>query len=170
MSTAAPTNPWESETHHRPPEHEIKKINSINPLNSALLEMMEGRIMRNMANHIGIGCFAQGDTLRRVLTAALENFTLSKYEDFCHSADRVLNDKNLAHFFRSVVHSGTEQPHQAELVLKCVPESAKINGFFLGVNRQALHLVIFFLDGGHQQTRLTTRLEKFSRLRKKRLH
>ncbi len=132
--------------------------------------MMEGRIMQNMANHFGIGCFARGDTLRRVLTAALENFTLSKYEDVCPMADRVLNDKNLARFFRSVIHSGTEKPHQAEQALRYVPESAKINGFFLGVNRQTLHLVIFFLDGCDQQSRLTTRLEKFTRLRKKRLH
>ena len=126
--------------------------------------------MRNTANHIGIGCFAESGTLRRVFTTALENFTLSKYEDVCPLADRVLSDENLARFFRAVVYSGTEKPHQAELVFSCVPESAKITGFFLGLNRQELHLVIFFLDSGHRQTRLTARLEKFTRLRKKRLH
>lgn len=126
--------------------------------------------MRNMANHIGIGCFAESATLRRVFRRALENFLLSKYEDICPPSDRVLNDENLACFFRSVIHSGTGKPDQVEPVLKSVPESAKITGFFLGLNQHALHLIVFFLDGGHQQTRLTARLQKFTRLRKKRLH
>ena len=126
--------------------------------------------MRNMANHIGIGCFAEGATLRRVFRRALENFLLSKYEDICPSVDRVLNDESLARFFRSVIHNGTGKPDQVELVSKSVPESAKITGFFLGLNQQALHLIVFFLDSGHQQSRLTARLEKFTRLRKNRLH
>jgi len=126
--------------------------------------------MRNMANPIGIGCFAESDTLSRVFRKALESFLLSKYEDICPSADRVLNDENLTRFFKSVIHIGTGKPDQVEPVSKSVPESAKITGFYLGLNQQALHLVVFFLDGGGQQTRLTTRLEKFTRLRKKRLH
>ena len=127
-------------------------------------------IMRNKATHIGIGCFAEGDTLRRVFRRALESFLLSKYEDICPLADRVFNDENLTHFFRSVIHSGTEKANQVEPVFISVPESAKITGFFLGLNKQALDLVLFFLEGGRQQTRSTTRLEKFTRLRKNRLH
>jgi hypothetical protein len=69
-----------------------------------------------------------------------------------------------------VIHSGTGKPNQVEPVSKSVPDSAKITGFFLGLNKQALQLVVFFLDGGHQQSRLTARLEKFTRIRKKRLH
>jgi hypothetical protein len=126
--------------------------------------------MRNMAKHVGIGCFAQGDTLRRVFRRALESFLLGKYEDACPSADRILNDENLMRFFKSVIHSGTGETHQVEPLLKCVPGSARITGFFLGLNKQALHLVVFFLEGGHQQTRLTARLERFTRLREKRLH
>ncbi len=126
--------------------------------------------MQNMVNHIGIGCFAQSATLHRVFRKALESFLLGKYEDISASADRVLNDENLTRFFRSVIHSGTGKPHLVGSVFKSVPESAKITGFFLGLNQQALHLIVFFLDGGHQQTRLTARLEKFTRLRKNRLH
>jgi len=125
--------------------------------------------MQNIANHTGIGCFAEGDTLRRVFRRALESFLLSKYEDICPSADRAL-DENLTRFFRSVIHSGTEEPDPVEPVLISVPESAKITGFFLGLKKQTLHLVVFFLDGGRQQTRLATRLERFARLRKNRLH
>jgi hypothetical protein len=126
--------------------------------------------MRNVANYTGIGCFAEGDTLRRVFRRALESFLLSKYEDICPPANRFLNNENLTRFFRSVIHSGTGEPDQVETVLKSVPESAKIIGFFLGLNKQSLHLILFFLNGGRQQARLTTRLEKFTRLRKKRLH
>jgi hypothetical protein len=126
--------------------------------------------MRHLANHIGIGCFAESATLRRVFRRALESFLLSKYEDICPSADRVFNDENLTRFFKSVIHSGTGRPDQVEPASKSVPESAKINGFFLGLDKQALQLIVFFLDAGHQQSRLTARLEKFTRLRVKHLH
>ena len=126
--------------------------------------------MQNMASHIGIGCFAEGNTLRRVFRRALESVLLSKYEDICPSADRIFDDENLTRFFRSVIHSGTGKPDQVEPVFRSIPESAKVTGFFLGLDKQALHLVLFFLEGGRQQTRLTTRLEKFTRLRKNRLH
>ena len=126
--------------------------------------------MQNTANPIGVGCFAEGDTLRRVFRRALENYLLGKYEDICPLADRVSNDENMARFFRSVIHSGTGQPGQVGAASKSVPESATITGFFLGLNEHALHLIVFFLDGGHQQSRLTARLEKFTRLRKSRLH
>lgn len=126
--------------------------------------------MQNMANHIAIGCFAQSATMRRVFRRALESYLLSKYEDICPSADRVFNDDNLTRFFKAVIYSGTGRPDQVEPVLKSVPESAKITGFFLGLNQQALNLVIFFCKDGYQQTRLTARLEKFTRLRNKRLH
>ena len=131
---------------------------------------MEGEIMRNISNHIGIGCFAEGDTVRRVFRKALESFLLGRYEDLCPSAARVLSDENLTRFFKSVIHFGTGGSDQLEPASNPVPESAKITGFFLGFNRQALHLVLFFLDNGFQRTRLITRLEKFTLLRKKRMH
>jgi hypothetical protein len=126
--------------------------------------------MQNKAQHTGIGCFAESATMRRVFRRALETYLLSKYEDIWPSADRFFNDENLTRFFKSVIYSGAGAPDQAEPVLKSVPESAKITGFFLGLNKQALQLVLFFLKENHQQTRLTTRLEKFTRLRKKHLH
>lgn len=126
--------------------------------------------MRNRVAHVGVGCFAESDTLRRVFRRALENFLLSKYEEICTPADRALNDKNLTRFFNSVIHSGTGKPDHVDPASKSFPESAKITGFYLGLNQQTLHLVVFFLDGGLQQTRWTTRLEKFTRLRQKHLH
>ena len=126
--------------------------------------------MQNKAHHIGIGCFAENATMRRVFRRALEGYLLGKYEDIWPSADRVFNDENLTRFFKSVIHFGTGGSDQLEPASSSVPESAKITGFFLGLNQQALHLVLFFLDNGFQRTRLITRLEKFTLLRKKRMH
>jgi hypothetical protein len=126
--------------------------------------------MENTANIVGIGCFAKTDTLRRVFSKALENFILGKYDDSGLSPDRVLNDQNLTCFFRSVIALGAGRPDQADRASECVPGSAKITGFFLGLKKRSLHLVVFFIGDGHQQTTFATRLEKFTRLREKRLH
>ena len=126
--------------------------------------------MNNMANIVGMGCFAKTDTLHRVFSRALENYSLGKYEDICLPPDRVLNDENLTCFFRSVITLGAGKPDHADRASECVPGSAKITGFFLGLKKRSLHLVVFFIGDGHRQTKFTTRLEKFTRLREKRLH
>ena len=126
--------------------------------------------MNHTANIVGIGCFAKTDTLYRVFKKALENFILSKYEDLCPAAERILNDENMTQFFRSVIRFGMERPDQIERASEFVSASAKITGFYLGLNKQSLHLIVFFQDVGHQQTKFITRLEKFTRLRNNRLH
>ena len=126
--------------------------------------------MNTMENIVGMGCFAKTDTLRRVFSKALENFILGNYEDSCLPPDRVLSDQNLTSFFRSVIALGAEKPDQADRASECVPGSAKITGFFLGSKKRSLHLVVFFMGDGHKQTKFATRLEKFTRLREKRLH
>jgi len=126
--------------------------------------------MNHTANIVGMGCFAKTDTLRRVFSKALGNFILGKYEDICLPPDRVVNDENLTCFFRSVIALGAGKPDQADRASECVPGSAKITGFFLGLNKQTLHLVLFFLRSGHQQAKFIVRLEKFTLLRNNRLH
>ena len=126
--------------------------------------------MNNMANIVGMGCFAKTDTLRRVFSKALENFILGNYEDSCLPPDRVLDDQNLTCFFRSVIALGAGNPDQADRASECVPGSAKITGFFLGSKKRSLHLVVFFMGDGHKQAKFATRLEKFTQLREKRLH
>ena len=127
-------------------------------------------MMDHKANLVGIGCFAKSATLRRVLRISLENFILSKYEDICPTVEQIVNDENLTRFFRSVIAHGTEKPDHIDRALESVPVSAKITGFLLGLNKQGLHLAVFFLDDGFQQTKFIARLEKFTRLRNKRLH
>jgi hypothetical protein len=69
-----------------------------------------------------------------------------------------------------VITFGIEKPDQIDRALESIPTSAIITGFFLGLNKQALHLILFFLRSGHQQTKYIVRLEKFTRFRKNRLH
>jgi len=95
---------------------------------------------------------------------------LSKYEDIGPAAEYTLSDENATQFFRSVITFGIEKPDQIDRALESIPTSAIITGFFLGLNKQALHLILFFLRSGHQQTKYIVRLEKFTRLRKNRLH
>jgi len=127
-------------------------------------------MMDHKANLVGIGCFAKSATLRRVFRNSLENFILSKYEDICPTAERIINEENLTRLFRSVIAHGMEKPDHIDRALESVPVSAKITGFFLGLNKQALHLAVFFGDDGFQQTKFVARLEKFTRLRNKHLH
>ena len=123
-----------------------------------------------MENIVGMGCFAKADTLRRVFNKTLENFILGKYEDICLPPERVFNDENLTCFFRSVISRGAGRPDQVNQASGFVPGSAKITGFFLGLKKRSLHLVVFFMGDGHKQTKFATRLEKFTRLREDRLH
>ena len=126
--------------------------------------------MNHGPNVIGIGCFAESNTIHRVFKKVLENFILIKYEDIGPAAECTLNDESVTQFFRSVITFGIEKPDQIDRALESIPTSAIITGFFLGSNKQALHLILFFLLSGHQQTKFMVRLEKFARLKENRLH
>ena len=126
--------------------------------------------MENTASIVGVGCFAKTDTLHRVFSKALENFILGGYADISSPPDRVFNDENLTCFFRSVIARGAGKPDPVNQASEFVPGSAKITGFFLGLKKRSLHLVVFFIGDGHRPIKFTTRLEKFTRLRQKRLH
>ena len=121
-------------------------------------------------NMIGIGCFAESHTLHRVFKKALESYILIRYEDLGHRWQCALDDENATQFFRSVVTLGIEKPDQIDRALESIPATATINGFFLGLKKQALHLILFLLRSGHQQAKFIVRLENLSRLRKNRLH
>ena len=128
----------------------------------------------NLMNHqpdvIGIGCFAESNIIYRVFKKALEDYILSTYEDIFSAAEYTLNDDGVTQFFRSVITFGIEKPDQIDQALESIPATAIITGFFLGLKKQALHLILFFLHGGDQQTKFIVQLEKFTRLRENRLH
>lgn len=126
--------------------------------------------MHHTAHMVGIGCFAKNNTLQRNFRQVLENFILVKYEDICPAAERMLNDENVTRFFRSVIQLGTERPDQIDRALELFSAEAKINGFYLGLSKQSLHLIVFFQNAVRQQTKIVIRLEKFNRLRENHLH
>jgi hypothetical protein len=126
--------------------------------------------MDHTANMVGMGCFAKSQTLQQRFRKVLENFTWLRYEDLCPAAERMFHDKNVRRFFRMVIRSGTERPDQIDRALESVSAATKINGFYLGMDEQSLHLIVFFQDKNCQPANLCVRLEKFSRLSKIRLH
>lgn len=126
--------------------------------------------MLDKARIIGMGCFAKSHTLQQRFRKVLENFTWLKYVDLCPAAKRMSHDENVRRFFRSVIRSGTERPDQIDRALGSVSAATKINGFYLGMDEQSLHLIVFIKDKNCQPANLCIRLEKFSRLRKIRLH
>jgi hypothetical protein len=127
-------------------------------------------MMKDGSKVVGIGCFAGRATLLRVFRKALENFILGKYDDTYPAADLILKGEKVTQFFRSAIQSGKKKPDQIDQASEFLSAAAKLTGFYLGLNKQSLHLNVFFQGAGHQQTKFTTRLEKFTRLRNKRLH
>lgn len=121
-------------------------------------------------NVIGIGCFAGSATLRRVLRKSLERLILCRYEDINPLAEQMISDGDLTRFFRRVIALGVKKPDHVDRALESVPISAQITGFYLGCNKQAVQLAVFFLNDGFQQTHFIARLENFTRLRNRRLH
>jgi hypothetical protein len=126
--------------------------------------------MNQQPNVIGIGCFAKSNTIYRVFKKVLEDYILSKYEDIYPAGQYTLNDESVTQFFRSVITHGIEKPDQIDRALESIPTTAVITGFFLGLKKQALHLILFFLHSGHQQNKFNVQLEKFARLRKNQLN
>ena len=126
--------------------------------------------MKSGSNLAGIGCFGRSATLVRVLRKSLESLILSKYEDIFTTAERMVNEDNITQFFRSVIALGTEKPDHIDRAIESFPVSAEITGFYLGLNKHALHLAVFFLKDGFQRTKFIVRLDKFTQLRNERLH
>ena len=118
----------------------------------------------------GMGCFAKSRILQQRFRKAIENFTWLRYEDLCPAAERAHTDENVRRFFGSVIRSGTQRPDQIDRAWALVSAATQITGFYLGMDQQSLHLIVFFQDAGGQSANLAIRLEKFNRLKQMRLH
>ena len=119
---------------------------------------------------VGIGCFAERTTLVRVFRKAIEDYILGKFDAHGTAADQISNRDNATQFFRSVIQTGKKRPDQIDQASEFLFATAKITGFYLGLDKHALHLIVFFQNAGHRRIRFSTRLEKFTRLRNRRLH
>ncbi len=126
--------------------------------------------MNHTANIVGMGCFAKSQTLQQQFRKALANFTWLRYEDVCPEAERMYANENVRRFFGSVIRSGTERPDQIDRAWELVSAATQITGFYLGMDQQCLHLIVFFQDANCQSANLTIQLEKYSRLKKNHLH
>ncbi len=126
--------------------------------------------MEHTVSMIGIGCFANNRTLQQRLRKVLENFTLTPYEDIFPAAERMLNDGNLMRFFKSVIRLGTERPDQVDRASELDSVAMKIIGFYLGMDAQSLHLIVFLQDRGGHPKKIIVQLEKFTRIRGNRLN
>ena len=126
--------------------------------------------MNHILNTVGMGCFARSQTLQQRFRKVLKNLTWLRYEDLCPGAERMFTGENGKRFFGAVIRSGAEKPDQIDRVSKLVLAATKINGFYLGMDKLSLHLIVFFQDADCQSANVSIRLEKFSRLMGIRLH
>ncbi len=126
--------------------------------------------MLNGPNIAGIGCFAERATLLRVFRKAIENYILGKFDAHDAAADQITNRDNVTRFFRSVIQTGRQRPDQIDQASEFLFATAEITGFYLGLDKHALHLIVFFQNAGHQRIRFSTRLEKYDWFRNKHLH
>ncbi|MGD8960997.1 MAG: hypothetical protein PVF29_17305 [Desulfobacterales bacterium] len=126
--------------------------------------------MHNTTQMVGMGCFAKSQSLQQRFRKVLENFPWLRYEDLYPATEGMFNNENVRRFFGSVIRSGTERPDQIDRALEVVSAATQITGFYLGMDKQSLHLIVFLRDVNWQSTNLTIRLEKFSRLKEIRLH
>ncbi len=126
--------------------------------------------MHNKAHMIGMGCFANSQILQQRFRKILEDLTWLRYEDLCPATVRMFNDNNVRRFFAAVIRSGAERPDQIDRASELVSAATKINGFYLGMDKQSLHLIVFVQDADCQPANLRIRLDRFSRLKRHRLH
>ena len=119
---------------------------------------------------VGMGCFAKRQTLQQRFKKVLKDLTWLRYEDLCPAAERMFAGENGRRFFGAVIRSGTEEPDQIDRASKLISAATKINGFYLGMDEVSLHLIVFYQDADCQPANVTIRLEKFSRLKRIRLH
>ena len=126
--------------------------------------------MLNGPNIVGIGCFAKQDRLLYVFRKAIENYILGQFDAHGTAADQISDRDNVIQFFRSVIRTGRQGPDQIDQASEFLFATAKITGFYLGLDKHALRLIVFFQNAGHQRIRFSTRLEKYNWFRNKRLH
>ena len=118
----------------------------------------------------GVGCFAGGSTLIRMFKKILENLILIKHEEIYPAIPGMLSDNNATRFFRGVIQSTSKGPDQIDRALELFSAATNINGFFIGLSRESLYLLVFYQDAGRRRSKLTIRLDHIACMRKNRLH
>jgi hypothetical protein len=123
--------------------------------------------METRKNITGIGCYADPNTLARVLRRSMEAYLMAPLASI-EALDGALSRQNrgsrwLRHLISGQPASDTGAPDE------CLTAGA-ISGFFLGVRPSGLTLSIFTGGRGSRRRHRTVRLDEVMALRRKRLN
>lgn len=123
--------------------------------------------METRKNVTGIGCYADPDTLARVLRRSMEAYLMAPLSSM-DALDGALSSQNrgsqwLRHLISGQPTTDTGSPDE------CL-EAGAISGFFLGVRPSGLTLSIFTGGRGNRRRHRTAMLDEVMALRRKRLN
>lgn len=112
---------------------------------------------------IGVGCFAGGITLSRVLRRMMAAYSLGDWS----TAEGFRKDSSPAiQALQKLMSGGSGSSGQADPA----PEDEDVAGFFLNFDNERLSLSVFTRSRGRQYRKYTASLEELKRLRQSRLH
>lgn len=110
----------------------------------------------------GVGCFAGGTTLSRVLRRVMHAYSLGDWS----GAEGFRQDPSPALQALQKLMSADGSAGQSDRA----PEQDGIAGFFLNVENQRLNLSVFTRGRGRRCRKYTASLEELTALRRSRLH
>ncbi len=111
----------------------------------------------------GVGCFAGGTTLSRVLRRMIDAYSLGEWSQ----VPSVQPDSSpAAQALQKLISAAGRSAGPAG----GGPVDEDVAGFFLNVDREALHLSVFTRGRGRRCQKFTASLEGLTRLRQSRLH
>jgi hypothetical protein len=135
---------------------------------AALLNELGECEMKNQAVN-GIGCFAKPERLSRIFLKMIQNYTLGPLDkrrlvDGC----KLTENENVG-LLEALVAGKATRRRSSILDSGSGNENEKITGFFLTLKDQSLELSIFSKSDSRCE-RHCTKLDAFTRLRRKRLN
>jgi hypothetical protein len=125
-----------------------------------------------MENHIitGVGCFAGPEKLSRIFMRMVQTYTLGKLDGIEWNNGRESDDTEGTRLLKALIAGKAVRLDTAipDAVDRC--ENKKITGFFLSMKDQGLELSIFSKNGACRRERHSAFLDKFTKVRQKRLN
>jgi hypothetical protein len=111
----------------------------------------------------GVGCFAGGTTLSRVLRRMMDAYSLGDWSQ----AQNVQQDSSPAvQALQKLLSAGSRSTLSAD----GPPTVEDVAGFFLNFDNERLNLSVFTRGRGRRCQKFTASLEDLTRLRQSRLH
>jgi len=125
-----------------------------------------------MENHIitGVGCFAGPEKLSRVFMRMVQTYTLGKLDGIEWNKGCEPDETDGAGLLRALIAGKADRLDTAIPEAVEGHENKKITGFFLTLKDQGLELSIFAENGDCRRERHSAVLDKFTKVRQKRLN